>query len=180
MAGPVYVCACMANADFDMADLRGIKDSKQLTATKREEWSEKLFTFRDSGQLRFALSAVPAAEIDVLGIAPAIRRAIAECLRSLRAETLTTRIMLDGALSAPAEFALQETIIRGDEKVPLIAAASIIAKVARDKYMTEQALVFPGYGFERHKGYGTAAHCMAIRDLGISSLHRKSFLRNFL
>jgi ribonuclease HII len=75
---------------------------------------------------------------------------------------------------------MQETIIKGDEKVPLISAASIVAKVIRDRHMEEQGRIYPAYGFETHKGYGTDTHRKAIRKFGISPIHRKTFLSNII
>jgi ribonuclease HII len=85
--------------------------------------------------------------------------------------------LLDGGLKAPAEYLFQETIIKGDEKEPIIAMASIAAKVSRDWFMESLADKYQGYGFDKHKGYGTRAHYQAIMELGLSEIHRKSFLR---
>ena len=87
-------------------------------------------------------------------------------------------ILLDGSLSAPAQFA-QKTIIKGDEKIPVIAAASIVAKVRRDRYMVRLARKFPQYGFEIHKGYGTKMHRDRIREHGLSEVHRASFCAKY-
>ena len=85
-------------------------------------------------------------------------------------------ILLDGGLKAPAKYKDQKTIIKGDEKVKIIALASIIAKVSRDRHMRRLAKKFPDYGFEIHKGYGTRAHYRALHRRGLSPLHRRSFL----
>jgi ribonuclease HII len=128
----------------------------------------------------FAYVEISAKKIDAKGLPWAIEQAIAGCLDALDAtETLdpeTTRIFLDGSLKAPQKFAMQETIIKGDEKVPVISAASIYAKVMRDRYMEKQAKSYPQYGFDRHKGYGTAAHVRAIKEYGVTPIHRRSFL----
>jgi ribonuclease HII len=89
-------------------------------------------------------------------------------------------ILLDGGLKAPEEYMHQETIIKGDEKEPIIALASIAAKVLRDQMMEELAEVHPEYGFENHKGYGTNEHYKAIKKHGLTAYHRRSFLSNFL
>jgi ribonuclease HII len=176
LAGPVTICVCKVHVSFNFKHFRGIKDSKQLTPEKREKWFLKISDLKEKGELDFAFSSVSAAEIDTIGIVPAIKKAMKESLDALNPDPATTRILLDGALKAPREFILQETIIKGDEKIPVISAASIVAKVMRDRYMKEQASVYPGYGFENHKGYGTDEHCENIRKLGLTPLHRKSFL----
>ncbi|KKQ35589.1 MAG: Ribonuclease [Candidatus Nomurabacteria bacterium GW2011_GWB1_37_5] len=91
--------------------------------------------------------------------------------------SLNSKILLDGSLKAPDEYKNQKTIIKGDEKVKIIALASIIAKVSRDKIMRRFAKKFPQYGFEIHKGYGTKAHHKALKKYGPCEIHRMSFLR---
>jgi ribonuclease HII len=180
LAGPVTLCACAALHGFDMDNLKGIKDSKKLTEAKREEWFAKISGWRSDGALDFAHFSVSATDIDAFGISKAIQKSIAECLEALNLPHETTQIFLDGSLKAPAKFVLQETIIKGDEKIPIISAASIIAKVNRDRYMEEQGKLYPAYGFEKHKGYGTSVHIAAIKKHGTSPLHRKSFLKNII
>lgn len=180
LAGPVTLCACMTTADFDMKWFGGIKDSKKLSEKKREEWFIKAEAARDAGLLTWVVISKTAEEIDRLGIAVAIREALTECLEGLKVAPALTKIFLDGSLFAPAHFPHQETIIKGDEKVPLISTASIIAKVTRDRYMNEMGKKHPLYGFEKHKGYGTESHRSAIKKYGPTALHRRSFLRNIL
>jgi ribonuclease HII len=180
LAGPVTVCACRTTPDFDFSQFKGIRDSKQLNPQKREEWFHKISELKSKGEVDFAYSFVSASEIDAVGIVNAINKAIHESLDALSLDPATTRILLDGALKAPKKFLMQETIIKGDEKIPLISAASIIAKVMRDRHMEEQARIYPSYGFEQHKGYGTDGHCLAIRKFGISPIHRKTFLSNIV
>jgi ribonuclease HII len=101
------------------------------------------------------------------------------CLSKLakqKALSLQSNILLDGALKAPDRFVFQKTIIKGDEKEPLIACASIVAKVTRDRLMKKLAKKYPGYAFEIHKGYGTKKHREFIQKLGLSKIHRKSFI----
>ena len=194
LAGPVTLCACMAAADFGNPDCASgskaaewfsdIRDSKKLSEKKREEWFVKAEAARDAGLLTWVVVSKTAEEIDRLGIAVAIREALGECLeglmRSAGMSPAAMKVFLDGSLYAPAHFSNQETIIKGDEKIPLISIASIIAKVTRDRHMNEMAAVHPEYGFEKHKGYGTAAHVTAIKKFGPTALHRRSFLRNIL
>ncbi len=180
LAGPVTICACTVSADFDFGHFKGIKDSKQLSAQKREEWLLKISALKSKGELEFAHASVSAEEIDSIGISKAIEKAIHVALDALALDPASTRIMLDGSLRAPKRFLMQETIIKGDEKVPLISAASIVAKVMRDRHMEEQARLYPGYGLENNKGYGTDEHCKAIRKLGISPIHRRTFLTRII
>ncbi len=180
LAGPVTICACKIKSTFKQTHFKGIKDSKQLSPQKREEWFLKISDLKEMGELDFAFSSVSATEIDSIGIAAAIRKAIKKSLQTLRLDPKSTKIMLDGALKAPEEFSMQETIIKGDEKIPVISAASIVAKVVRDRFMEKQAKAYPGYGFESHKGYGTVKHCESIKKLGITPIHRRSFLSNIL
>ena len=118
--------------------------------------------------------------IDEKGIAYSIRFALRETLDKLKINPLDSMILLDGELKAPEEFIFQQTIIKGDEKEPIISLASIAAKVARDRMMVEYSKKFPQYGFEIHKGYGTLVHRQNIEEYGLSELHRKSFCRNIL
>lgn len=178
LAGPVSLCGCVVQNSFDMDVFKGIKDSKKLSPQKREEWFLKISTLKSEGDLDFAYCSVSASEIDYMGISKAIQKAIREVLRTLSLPAHSTLIYLDGSLHAPQEYIFQETIIKGDEKIPIISAASIVAKVMRDRYMEEQGKQYPVYGFEIHKGYGTATHIKAIKKHGPSPLHRSSFLKN--
>ena len=143
---------------------------------KRDEWFEKINGLRVSDGLMFAISSVPASEIDSIGISPCIKKAIREILLELKINPDDVEVRLDGSLSAPPEFKFQTTIIKGDEKEPVISAASIVAKVTRDKMMNEYGITYPAYGFEGHKGYGTAKHMQAIREHGMSPIHRRTFI----
>lgn len=178
LAGPVTVCACKIPIDFDHSRLEGVRDSKKLSPQKREEWFLKLSRMKSEGAIDFAYASVSAEEIDSTGISRAIQKAIHVALDALALVPEETEIFLDGSLKAPERFEAQDTIIKGDEKVPVISAASIIAKVIRDRHMEEQARLYPEYGFDAHKGYGTAVHLRALREHGPSPVHRKSFLRS--
>jgi len=180
LAGPLTLCACRVGADFDFGHFKKIKDSKKLSSQKRQEWFEKISTLRAKGLVTFALSSVDAEEIDSMGLSHCIKKAIRNILDELVASPLETEIRLDGSLYAPKEFIFQKTIIRGDEKEPIISAASIIAKVTRDRVMTEFSEMYPLYGFDAHKGYGTTSHIKAIKAYGTTPIHRKTFLKGIL
>jgi ribonuclease HII len=151
-----------------MERLRGVRDSKQLTPRQREAL---LGVIRECA-VAVGVGAVPPDEIDLVGIVPATRRAMVQALE---------------AISPPADYLLidhlplvevalpQYSLPKGDARVLSIAAASIVAKVSRDRMMVELDGRLPGYGFGRHKGYGTAQHQAALAALGPSPLHRLSF-----
>ncbi len=178
LAGPVAVGAAVVPQDFDWKLVGGAKDSKKMTPKAREFLYSKMTVLRENGELDFAVAFSSSSMIDQWGIVPAIKSALARCLSKLsEGSPLTSRceILLDGGLCAPPEFANQRTIIRGDQSEPIISLASIVAKVERDRLMTRLAQKYPAYAFELHKGYGTAAHCAAIRAHGLSAIHRRSF-----
>ncbi|MFH1169963.1 MAG: ribonuclease HII [Candidatus Vogelbacteria bacterium] len=156
-----------------------LHDSKKLSVKKREQWFEWLKQKQKSGELQFAVSLVSEKIIDRIGIVRAVRLGIKRCLDRLNLKPEHCRVLLDGSLRVPKIYQNQKTIIRGDEKIPLIMLASIIAKVTRDRKMIRLAKIFPQYGFEIHKGYGTRAHYRALHRYGLSPLHRRSFLKNF-
>lgn len=183
LAGPVAVGAVMVPADFDWSVLEGVRDSKKLSEKKREEFFARAVELQESQTLRFAVSTSSAAYIDRYGIVPAIKRALAEALQSLTNDEVKPHrctVLLDGSLRAPEEFVHQETIIGGDDIEPVIALASVMAKVSRDSIMRRLAPRYPQYGFEEHKGYGTAAHRDIIGKVGLCKVHRATFCRNFL
>jgi ribonuclease HII len=104
-----------------------------------------------------------------------LRRAITRGVHALSPDAAHVEVLLDGTLKAPAEYR-QQTIIGGDESVPLISLASIAAKVTRDRLMRALADEYPEYGFEKHKGYGTKAHYEALKTHGLCTIHRRSFI----
>src|SRR3989344_3822870 len=131
--------------------------------------------------MQFAIASVGPRIIDRIGIARAARRAVAQCLRSLKSQikeknfTGRSIVLLDGSLYAPPSFAMQQTIIKGDELVPIIAAASIVAKIHRDGIMVRLHRKYPQYRFDAHKGYGTALHRAGIAIYGLTQEHRSTF-----
>lgn len=183
LAGPVAVGAVCIYAEHNTKMRKlfpVIKDSKKLTAKRREEWVEKIRGAETLGYLSFAVTFVAPSVIDKKGLSYSIRTAIEKSLSAIRHEVNETKVLLDGALRAPSHYLNQETIIKGDEKELVIALASIVAKVARDARMVLLSKKFPEYGFEKHKGYGTRAHYDAIKKNGITPHHRKSFLKGMV
>jgi len=178
LAGPVSVGVVAVPEGFDVArEFPGVADSKKLSEKKREKIFEMLQARVAFGDARFVVEFESAESIDREGIAVVIRRAVARGVRSLSPnDGLTISIIrLDGGLKAPPEYE-QETIINGDELVPLISLASIAAKVSRDRLMLELAKEYPEYNFEKHKGYGTKAHYEALKKYGLCAIHRRSFI----
>lgn len=185
LAGPVAVGVVAVPEGFDVArEFPGVADSKKLSEKKREKLFEMLTARVARGDARFAVEFESAETIDREGIVFSVHRALsrgvnklAECgsQTSKKFQKSDFHILLDGALRAPREYA-QETIINGDELIPIISLASVAAKVARDRLMTELSTQYPLYGFERHKGYGTRAHYEMLKKYGLCAIHRRSFI----
>lgn len=176
LAGPVAVGAVMVPEGFDVAtEFPGVADSKKLTEKQRETVYALLEGRAQKGDVRFAVEFESADAIDTHGIVTAVRRALTRAITILAPDASLVRIQLDGALHAPPEYE-QETIIRGDDLVPLISLASIAAKVERDRLMCKLAEEYPTYSFETHKGYGTMAHYDALGEFGLCAIHRRSFI----
>jgi len=174
LAGPVSVGAVMVKSDFDFSIFKNLKDSKKLSESKREEFFEVI-----NKKIKYKVVMVSNKVIDKKGISFAIRFAIKSLLKKLNPNIKNTKIFLDGSLKAPVEFT-QETIIKGDEKIPAISLASIMAKVTRDRYMKKISNKYPAFNFDIHKGYGTKRHIEAIKKHGPSELHRKSFISRII
>ena len=155
-----------------------IRDSKKLSPVAREKIFRELVRQKRSGAISFAVSFGSATEIDRKGITFAIRKALTRSIKILGVKPCDCSVLLDGGLKAPEKFRNQRTIIKGDEKEAVIALASIAAKVLRDRMMINFAKKYPDYGFEIHKGYGTKKHYQALKKLGFSQIHRRSFLKN--
>ncbi|QQR76729.1 ribonuclease HII [Candidatus Nomurabacteria bacterium] len=156
-----------------------LRDSKKLSHAEREKWFEVIKKWKKEGKCDYKVTLVSAAKIDSIGIVPAIKRALSNSIYKLKTSDYKI-VLLDGGLKAPKEFARQKTIIKGDEKEPAIALASICAKVTRDRYMDRVSKIYPKYNFYMHKGYGTKAHYEAIYRYGITDIHRKTFLKKVL
>ena len=170
LAGPVVAAAVILPEDIQ---LPGVNDSKKITEKKREI----LFDFVKEHALAYGIGEASETEIDEINILQATFLAMRRAVEALQIPA--DYAMVDGnriqGLPVPAE-----TVIGGDGKVLSIAAASILAKVTRDRYMRDMAAQYPEYGFEKHKGYGTKAHYAAIEQYGICPLHRKTFLKKVL
>lgn len=180
LAGPVAVGAVLVPEDLDWKSIfalitrRGepkLRDSKQLSAQQRDTLYEHIIAH---GRLKHAYAFVDAGVIDEIGIANAAHEAVAVALSHLGIRPSRAQVLLDAGLKAPSEWE-QESFVRGDETVPAISLASIIAKVSRDKLMESFADTYAAYRFEQHKGYGTADHRRAIRRHGLCEIHRVSF-----
>ncbi len=179
LAGPVAVGVVMIRQGLPIRRyFKGVNDSKKVTPQLRESLYEQLNVFQDNGVVRYTVEFSSAAMIDKVGITKAVHRSIYRGVRKLVSliedETPTIEILLDGLLHAPPQFQ-QQTIIKGDELVPVISLASIAAKVERDRLMLLAAEKYPLYGFEHHKGYPTRAHYAAIEKYGLCDIHRKSW-----
>ena len=172
LAGPVYAAAVILPFG---ADIPGLDDSKKLTGKKREA----LFPVIQKKALAWSVAAVDAAEIDRTDILSARMKAMQLAIDGLSPKP--DFALIDGnrdrgrtsAITAP-----HRCLVKGDSLSASIAAASILAKVSRDRYMTEAAAQYPAYGFDRHKGYGTRLHYQLLREHGPSPIHRRTFLKN--
>ncbi len=177
LAGPVSVGLVRIPEGFNKKFFKGIKDSKQLSPEERELWYQLAIEAKKRGELDFAVSLVSEKVIDRHGISYALRLGIKRCLEKVGVEA-RDQIFLDGSLKAPVEFSHQLTVIRGDEKIPVISLASICAKVTRDRKMVKFAKKFPKFDFDINKGYGTRVHLSALAKYGFTAIHRRSFLKN--
>jgi ribonuclease HII len=177
LAGPVSVGVVKISRKFNKSFFKGIKDSKQLSPEERELWFSLATEAKKKGELDFKVALVSEKVIDRKGISYALRLGIKRCLSALGASA-EDQVFLDGALKAPPVFEHQITVIKGDEKIPVISLASICAKVVRDRKMVKLSKKFPGFNFHIHKGYGTRLHREALHKYGLTELHRRSFLKN--
>ena len=168
LAGPAAAGAVILPPNPSQEVFALARDSKQLSAAQREEAYEAI----TASALSLAVGWVTPAEIDRIGIAAGVRRAMRRALSKLRP---TATYLLIDAIPLPSSGLPQKSIIRGDSKSLSIAAASIVAKVERDRYMKSLAKRYRSYGFEAHKGYGTRRHLNAIAELGPCHAHRMSF-----
>lgn len=170
LAGPVVAGAVILPRDKDILYLN---DSKKLTAKKREELYEEIM----DKAVAVGIGMVTPQRIDEINILQATYEAMREAIQNLGK---TPDILLNDAVTIPGVSIRQIPIIKGDAKSASIAAASIVAKVTRDRLMVEYDKILPEYGFASNKGYGSAEHIAALKKLGASPIHRKSFISNFI
>ena len=172
LAGDVYAAAVV----LGNTPLPELNDSKKLSEIKRE----RLFDVITSGCVGYAIGTATVDEIEVLNILGAAMLAMKRAYTKLNESLSCDVVLIDGNKSPALPCDNVHTIVGGDAKSAAIAAASVLAKVARDRYMTECSSLYPEYRFDKHKSYGTKLHKEMILQYGATPLHRKSFLKNFL
>lgn len=171
LAGDVYAAAVILKKD---AVIEGVNDSKKLSEKKRELLFDEIIEKSEA----YCIAVASVEEIDTLNILQAAMLAMKRAVEGLN---ITPDIaLIDGNKSPEIDGVHTQTVIKGDATSASIAAASILAKVARDRYMKEIAEKYPQYAFEKHKGYGTKLHNQLILEYGPSEVHRKTFLRKLL
>jgi ribonuclease HII len=176
LAGPVVVCAvAMTNHFYNKhhKKLEWLRESKLLLPHQREKFSAELLKEKD---LVYAISSISPKIIDKINIYQAARLGMKNAIKKLKPNfDLKTIVLVDGKTKIKGIDYEQRAIVKGDRKIFAIACASIIAKVYRDKLMTKMAKRYPGYDFEKHKGYGTKRHQAQLIALGPCEIHRRSF-----
>ena len=165
LAGPVVAAAVILD---DLKPIPGLADSKTLSARQRERFSEAIH----ARALCFSVAHASVEEIDQLNILQATLLAMRRAVMGLRLKP--NKVLVDGN-RLPTLDIMAEAVVQGDRKVPAISAASILAKVARDRWCLEIDAEYPAYGFAAHKGYGTAQHLEALQRHGATPWHRRSF-----
>ena len=171
LAGPVVIASVIMPAN---SMIEGVNDSKKISEKKREKIYDQIL----EEAVSYGVAIIGQDEIDEINILNATKKGLTISLQEL---TEKPDIIVVDALNGIDTMGIPyESIIKGDAKCYSIAAASIIAKVTRDRIMREWDKVYPEYGFEKHKGYGTAAHISAIKEYGLCPIHRRSFTKNFI
>ena len=181
LAGPVVV-ACVVMLRDSM--IEGVNDSKKVSEKKRE----KLYDLIIEEALGYGVGIISQEEIDRINILNATKEGLTNAIKELEKDLKQKNrefekpeiILVDALTKIDTDHIPYKSIIKGDAKSYSIAAASIIAKVTRDRIMRQWAEVYPMYGFEKHKGYGTAMHISAIKEYGLCPLHRRSFVKNIV
>lgn len=163
-AGPLVAGAVCLREPID-----GLMDSKKLSPRKRKMLSELITNEAHS----YALGWVSPEEVDELGLTEAVRLAMQRAIEQL--DVSEVQIIIDGNINYLSHLQNTESIIKADDSIPAVSAASILAKVARDEYMHQISSKYPEYAFERHVGYGTKAHIDALKRFGITPIHRRSY-----
>ena len=171
LAGPVVVASVIMPSD---SMIEGVNDSKKVSEKKREKLYDQII----EEAISYGVGIIGQDEIDEINILNATKKGLTMSLQEL---TVKPDLIIVDALNHIDTLGIPyESIIKGDAKCYSIAAASIIAKVTRDRIMREWDKVYPQYGFEKHKGYGTAAHIAAIKECGLCPIHRRSFTTHFI
>lgn len=170
LAGPVVAGAVILPKD---CDILYINDSKKLSAAKREELYDEIM----EKAISVGIGMASPQRIDEINILQATYEAMREAISKLNPQP---DCLLNDAVTIPGVTIHQVPIIKGDAKSISIGAASIVAKVTRDRLMEEYDAIFPGYGFASNKGYGSAEHIAALKEIGPSPIHRASFIKNFV
>ena len=168
LAGPLVAAAVVLPLNFNLPWLSGVRDSKQITHRQREA----VFSHIKESGLDWSTGTVAPQEVDSIGITAATKKAMLQAVQGLPRRP--SYLLID-AVHLPESGVPYKPIIKGDQRCLSIAAASIVAKVTRDRMMVEEDLRYPGYGFAAHKGYHTSAHLEHLRRLGLSPIHRRSF-----
>ena len=171
LAGPVVVASVIMPKD---SMIEGVNDSKKVSEKKREKLYEEI----TNTAIAWGVGIIDQREIDEINILNATKKGLTNSLKEL--EIKPDLILVDALTNIDTLGIPYRSIIKGDAKSYSIAAASIIAKVTRDRIMRQWDELYPEYGFEKHKGYGTKMHIDAIKEYGPCPLHRKSFIKNFI
>ena len=170
LAGPVVACAVILPKD---CDILWLNDSKKLTAKKREELYDVIL----EGAVSVGIGMASPERIDEINILQATYKAMQQAISKL---SIKPDLLLNDAVTIPDVEIEQVPIIKGDAKSASIAAASIVAKVTRDRMMKEYDTIYPGYDFAKNKGYGTKAHIEGIKKQGICDIHRRTFVKKYI
>lgn len=170
LAGPVVAGAVILPKDCDILYLN---DSKKLSEKMRETLYDEIM----EKAVATGIGIVSPARIDEINILQATYEAMRMAIANLKVKP---DLLLNDAVTIPEVDVKQVPIVKGDAKSVSIAAASIIAKVTRDRLMVQYEEILPGYGFASNKGYGSAAHIQAIKEIGVTPIHRQSFIKNFI
>ncbi len=171
LAGPVVVASVIMPKD---SRIEGVNDSKKVSEKKREKLYDQIL----EGAISYGIGIIYQDEIDDINILQATKKGLTEALKSMKVKP--DAILVDALTGIDTLGIPYKSIIKGDATSYSIAAASIVAKVTRDRIMREWDSVYPEYGFAGHKGYGTAKHIAAIKQYGLCPIHRKSFTKNFV
>ncbi|HSW37262.1 MAG TPA: ribonuclease HII [Candidatus Saccharimonadales bacterium] len=163
-AGPVVAAAVILGQPIS-----GLKDSKQLSKQQRQRLAANI----QVQAAAIGIGWVQPAEVDKLGLTEAVRLSMRRALDQISMSY--DQIIIDGNYNFFPDNPKSQAVIKADGSVPAVSAASIVAKVARDKFMAEASLKYPDYGFEKHVGYGTALHLVKLKELGVSEIHRHSY-----